>query len=155
MLKRYALVTTTSDRDNVQAYLPANYHVVWTGEHPDVTEGLHGRVGWKATVIAGRDNAGWTLDGYVIPRLASGLISAKEIDLSHPIMKLVPERPNRVPEDAVLVELPYSEVCVHMQVAGKQMWVEPVPHGMAQLYTLDGQKFSFPITSGEAGLHLR
>jgi hypothetical protein len=30
-------------------------------------------------LIEGEDNAGWTLDGYVIPRLASGLIFAKEV----------------------------------------------------------------------------
>jgi hypothetical protein len=29
-------------------------------------------------VIEGEDVAGWSLDGYVIPRLASGLLSAKE-----------------------------------------------------------------------------
>jgi hypothetical protein len=43
------------------------------------------------TVIAGEDVAGWMLDDYVIPRLASGLIFANEIDLSHPIMKEVPD----------------------------------------------------------------
>ena len=37
--------------------------------------------------IAGRDVAGWTLDAYVIPRLASGLYFATEIDLSHPALK--------------------------------------------------------------------
>ena len=30
--------------------------------------------------ISGHDSAGWTLDGYVIPRLQSGMISAVEID---------------------------------------------------------------------------
>lgn len=29
--------------------------------------------------IVGRDVAGWTLDGYVIPRLASGMIWAHEV----------------------------------------------------------------------------
>lgn len=29
-------------------------------------------------VVEGEDDAGWTLDGYVIPRLASGLIFARE-----------------------------------------------------------------------------
>jgi hypothetical protein len=61
-------------------------------------------------------------------------------------------RPATVPADAVLIEAPYSEVCMHMQVAGKLMWVEPVGATMAQLYTPDGRKFSFPITRGEAGL---
>jgi hypothetical protein len=31
-------------------------------------------------VVSGADMAGWTLDGYVIPRLASGLIWAEEVD---------------------------------------------------------------------------
>jgi hypothetical protein len=33
---------------------------------------------WVA--IEGRDCLGWTLDGYVIPRLMSGLIRAEEIN---------------------------------------------------------------------------
>ena len=33
----------------------------------------------NSTVIGGYDNAGWTLDGYVIPRLQSGLYFAKEV----------------------------------------------------------------------------
>lgn len=49
----------------VAAYLPANYKIT------DVFE--------DRLVITGEDNAGWTLDGYVIPRLASGLIHAREI----------------------------------------------------------------------------
>jgi hypothetical protein len=49
----------------VAAYLPANYWIAReTGE---------------AVYIIGTDNAGWTLDGYVIPRLASGLIFCEEI----------------------------------------------------------------------------
>jgi hypothetical protein len=52
--------------ETVEAYLPANYHVSKTG----TTSG--------EIVIHGEDNAGWTLDGYVIPRLASGLIFAEE-----------------------------------------------------------------------------
>src|SRR5262249_58063121 len=38
----------------------------------------------KCVVIKGRDHYGWTLDGYVIPCLGSGLMSVEEIDLSHP-----------------------------------------------------------------------
>jgi hypothetical protein len=49
----------------VAAYLPSNYAV--TGEDD------------STVTIEGRDNAGWTLDDYVIPRLASGLIFASEI----------------------------------------------------------------------------
>lgn len=47
----------------VQRYLPENYEAQ--------------RVG-PAIVIVGTDVAGWTLDGYVIPRLASGLYFARE-----------------------------------------------------------------------------
>jgi hypothetical protein len=62
------------------------------------------------------------------------------------------KRPSTVPADAILLEQPYSEVCCHMRVAGKPMWVAPVGALMAQLYDLNGVKFSFPITRGEAGL---
>jgi hypothetical protein len=67
-------------------------------------------------------------------------------------MSATTNRPCTVPADAVLIVQPYSEVCVHMRVAGKPMWVEPVRGLMAQLYTLEGVKFSFPICRGEAGL---
>jgi hypothetical protein len=50
--------------DVVQDYLPTNYKAF------EVPQGI---------LIAGYDDHGWTLDGYVIPRLASGLIAAKEI----------------------------------------------------------------------------
>lgn len=61
-------------------------------------------------------------------------------------------RPSSVPVNAVPITQPYSEVCCHMKVAGRAMWVEAVGRGMAQLYTLEGVRFSFPITRGEAGL---
>jgi hypothetical protein len=51
-----------------------------------------------------------------------------------------------------MVEVPFSEVCMHMRVAGTYMYAQPLPHNMAQLYTLGGSKFSMPITRGEAGL---
>lgn len=62
-----------------------------------------------------------------------------------------PARPNGVPTNARLLELPYSEVCMHMKIAGKTMWVEPVGSNAAQLYDEFGRPFSFPITKGEAG----
>lgn len=49
----------------VASYLPANYKVA------KVTE--------TEVTVMGHDSHGWTLDDYVIPRLASGLISAKEV----------------------------------------------------------------------------
>jgi len=48
----------------VVAYLPSNYRVTGNTQ--------------TAITIEGEDSAGWTLDGYVIPRLASGLIWARE-----------------------------------------------------------------------------
>jgi hypothetical protein len=73
-VKRYAIIF--GDRDRVAQYLPANYAVV---DH-DLDD---------SCIIEGRDDAGWTLDGYVLPRLASGLIFGEEIDLSHEVMKTV------------------------------------------------------------------
>jgi hypothetical protein len=54
----------------VQAYLPRNY--VASLDDDD------------SIVIAGRDSAGWTLDEYVLPRLASGLIFATEFEVEQP-----------------------------------------------------------------------
>lgn len=54
------------DMRRVAAYLPSNYAVLME----DSTD--------EAVVISGIDAAGWTLDDYVIPRLASGLMSATE-----------------------------------------------------------------------------
>lgn len=48
----------------VEAYLPGNY---------SAQERADGRI-----EIIGHDRAGWTLDDYVIPRLASGMIFATE-----------------------------------------------------------------------------
>jgi hypothetical protein len=86
---RYALITSTWDRDNPAAYMPANYEVVYSEPHPD--RGEHSRTQWTQHVIAGRDSHGWTLDGYVLPRLASGGMYGQEIDLSHEVMKRVPD----------------------------------------------------------------
>jgi hypothetical protein len=74
MLMRYALVAGRGEQ--VAAYLPDNYQVLGSVD--------------GQTVIGGRDAAGWTLDAYVIPRLASGLYFATEIDLSHPAFKQLP-----------------------------------------------------------------
>jgi hypothetical protein len=58
--------------------------------------------------------------------------------------------------DVVRVRLPYSEVCIHMRVAGKPMNVQVVGDGdsaVAQLLNDDGSRFSFPVLLGEAGIH--
>jgi hypothetical protein len=53
------------DRITLERYLPPNYRTVnRIGDH------------WY---IEGEDNAGWTLDGYVLPRLGSGLIFGEEV----------------------------------------------------------------------------
>jgi len=59
---RYSRATV----DEVARYLPSGYTAV--GE-PDGT-----------IRITGRDHHGWTLDGYVIPRLQSGMIYAHEVE---------------------------------------------------------------------------
>jgi hypothetical protein len=65
--QRYAAVF--SPPNVVREYLPGNYEVVgWLSTEGEFT-----------TLVAGYDNAGWTLDDYVIPRLASGLHTAVEI----------------------------------------------------------------------------
>lgn len=67
---RFATVRNARDAKQLWAYLPTNYNIVG---------GDIGEPGKPVYVIGGRDVAGWTLDGYVIPRLASGLIQAEEV----------------------------------------------------------------------------
>lgn len=59
------------------------------------------------------------------------------------------------PGDRLRLELPHSEVCMHMRVAGRVMDVRLTEgeHPMAQLLNEDGSEFSFPITTGEAGIY--
>jgi hypothetical protein len=61
---RTAIVRGEVDLARVKAYLPGNYTA--TEDNNIIT-------------IEGEDVAGWTLDDYVIPRLASGLIFAEEV----------------------------------------------------------------------------
>lgn len=56
----------TGDWEVVERYLPSNYKVV--GHTAEMT------------TIEGVDNAGWTLDAYVIPRLASGMMRCREVE---------------------------------------------------------------------------
>ena len=67
-MKRTAIIENARgwvSLETVRAYLPANY----SAEQADCGDIL----------ITGEDSCGWTLDGYVIPRLASGLIFAREV----------------------------------------------------------------------------
>jgi hypothetical protein len=61
VIRRRALTPSTQA---VESYLPGNYEVT------SVTD--------DEITVEGTDCAGWTLDEYVIPRLATGLITAKE-----------------------------------------------------------------------------
>jgi hypothetical protein len=49
--------------------------------------------------------------------------------------------------------MPHSEVCMHMQVAGREMLFALLDDGSVQLLNEDGSHFSFPITNGEAGVY--
>ena len=55
------------------------------------------------------------------------------------------------PGTIVSVTLPWSEVCMHLKVAGQTRPVEVLPDG-AQILNEDGTKLSFPVTHGEAGI---
>jgi hypothetical protein len=56
------------------------------------------------------------------------------------------------PNQEVTLQLPYSEVCMHLRVAGTRMRARLQPGGMVQLLDPSGSEFSFPITAAEAGL---
>lgn len=80
-------VVTTGKWETVERYLPSNYKVV--GHDADTT------------TIEGTDVAGWTLDGYVIPKLASGLYGCRESGAVRHYDGEGPECPNtahRVPD---------------------------------------------------------
>ena len=53
--------------------------------------------------------------------------------------------------EQVTHHLPFSEVAMHMRIAGKPMHCIMLDRGMVQLFDLQGDRFSFPITAGEAG----
>jgi hypothetical protein len=82
---------------------------------------------------------------------------------TRPTSPYAPHPANRVevrPGQRVRLEVPHSEVCMHMRVAGTVMDVEvlgrtfgDVTYVSAQLYRLDGRPFSAPIGLGEAGIY--
>jgi len=61
-------------RETIARYLPDNYRVT-SAEVQDRSSAEP----YPVVYIAGRDQAGWTLDGYVIPRLRSGMFFAREL----------------------------------------------------------------------------
>lgn len=58
--------------EQLERYLPGNYRISAELPTPDSRT--------KAFMIEGQDDSGWTLSGYVIPRLASGLIGCQEVE---------------------------------------------------------------------------
>ncbi len=72
--RRAVIATRTSnDLKAIPAYLPGNYRVVGSVKDFDA-------FGTAGLLIEGQDAAGWTLDGYVLPRLASGLHFGRELE---------------------------------------------------------------------------
>lgn len=67
MMKTQRIALSTGAPEVVAKYLPSNY----------VAVAIPGRS--NSTLICGEDVAGWGLDTYVIPRLASGLYWATEL----------------------------------------------------------------------------
>jgi hypothetical protein len=67
-MRRAAVQIGNGSISTIERLLPWNYRVV-------ETDG-------SIAVVEGEDRAGWTLDDYVIPRLASGLYFATELDPS-------------------------------------------------------------------------
>jgi hypothetical protein len=74
---KFAIVRGARSAKELWAYLPHNFVIVGGGgqlrDRGGRTEVRH------EYVIAGLDMSGWTLDDYVIPRLGSGSIGAREI----------------------------------------------------------------------------
>lgn len=66
--RRYAIVTggLGADLETVQSYLPSNYSAFQAVPQAPI-------------MIEGRDSHGWTLEGYVIPRLQTALIVVEEV----------------------------------------------------------------------------
>ena len=78
---RYAIIM--DDGDRIRDFLPQNYVVMSDAVVGELPVSLpNGPVDWgrvpfmvgdAGCVVGGYDVAGWTLGGYVLPRLASGL----------------------------------------------------------------------------------
>lgn len=79
---RFAIVKSSHPTERlaakVEAYLPAGYSVL-ACEDEEQEPGAELRQG--EVLIGGRDEAGWTMDDYVLPRLASGLYIGREVTL--------------------------------------------------------------------------
>lgn len=77
---RYAVVFANYPSDTtrtVEAYLPSNYRLIPS----TLTTTPDGK--WRVG-IQGQDVAGWTMEDYVVPRLASGMFQVEVCrDLEH------------------------------------------------------------------------
>lgn len=77
-MTRYALVAGNDiTLERIANYLPGNYRVL--GMRDDSALPLHIRTIGPHVLICGEDDSGWTMDDYVLPRLASGLWFGTEI----------------------------------------------------------------------------
>ena len=71
---RYAVIDRPrTTLEEVRRYLPANYRAFQPNNPQTYLPNE------RPIVIIGRDNAGWTMDGYVLPRLGSALMGAREV----------------------------------------------------------------------------
>jgi hypothetical protein len=66
-MKHAVILNANATERQVAAYLPRGWEVYRSAEN--------------FIMIRGEEVAGWTLDGYILPRLSSGLITAKEVRL--------------------------------------------------------------------------
>ncbi len=68
-MKRWAIVgdPNPDTLKSIRDLLPANYMIVHVSQNGE------------GVLICGEDDHGWTMDEYVIPRLASGLVAAREV----------------------------------------------------------------------------
>jgi hypothetical protein len=116
---RYASVTGARSSDEVAAYMPGNYEV-YGHRFPD------GGTGRLVVLIRGEDNAGWTLDDYVIPRLASGLMACREIT--------IPEGDATIPErlEALRAAI-QAESISYGEIAELQSYADFIPNGDVEL----------------------
>lgn len=64
-------------RDRVDPYLPSGWSARVVGKNKTDEHGNF-TTDWVVSIV-GYDNAGWTLEDYVLPRLASGNIFGKEV----------------------------------------------------------------------------
>jgi hypothetical protein len=56
--------------------------------------------------------------------------------------------------DIVTLTLPYSEVCMHLRVAGQVWDVQVLPDGAQNVGRApERMHYSFPVTHGEAGIY--